>query len=378
MPSLAEWLFVFALLFSGGASAADPSATLSRGVNITGWFRFPVSRDPAVLSNYMSDQALADLRAAGFDFVRLPVDPAVVATPAARLILVNAIRRIQRQQLTVIVSVHPVDWRLETEPADRERLIDFWRTLAPALRPLDPAHTVPEVLNEPVFPGNPAAWANLQHQALAVIRRALPDVTVVLTGHDWGCIKGLLSLTPEPDPNVLYSFHFYDPVELTALAPYRQGLDRAALARLPFPEDSRTDCETISDAARDPATRDLMHFYCKLGWDQEKVTQEIDAAASWANEHHVRLIAGEFGATAQLNPAARRAWLQTIRSTLAARGIPWALWGYDDVMGFAVARPPGPHPLLNPEVLSALGMTRGAASLPDASLIRLARHDQQP
>jgi hypothetical protein len=121
-----------------------------------------------------------------------------------------------------------------------------------------------------------------------------------------------------------------------------------------------------------------MHFYCKLGWDQEKVTQEIDAAASWANEHHVRLIAGEFGATAQLNPAARRAWLQTIRSTLAARGIPWALWGYDDVMGFAVARPPGPHPLLNPEVLSALGMTRGAASLPDASLIRLARHDQQP
>ena len=100
---------------------------LTRGINITGWFRFPASRDPAVLAAYLSDQALADLRAAGFDFVRLAIDPDVTDTA----VLVAAIRRIQRQGLTVVVSPHPHDWHLET---DGDRLLAFWRRLAPALR----------------------------------------------------------------------------------------------------------------------------------------------------------------------------------------------------------------------------------------------------
>ena len=135
------------------AHAAPAPATLTRGINITGWFRFPASRDPAALAAYLSDQALADLRAAGFDFVRLAIDPAVADTQ--RPVLIAAIRRIQRQGLTVVVSPHPHDWHLETDPADRDRLRAFWQTLAPALRTLDPARTVPEVLNEPVFPNDP-------------------------------------------------------------------------------------------------------------------------------------------------------------------------------------------------------------------------------
>src|SRR5580692_2029285 len=218
------------LLPSGGSFAAPPPAppapvTLTRGINITGWFRFPVSRDPVVLAAYLSDQALADIRAAGFDFVRLAVDPAVAETQ--RSVLIAAIGRIQRQGLTVVVSPQPHDWHLETDPDDRERLLVFWRALALALRTLDPARTVPEVLNEPVFPHDPAGWAALQHQVLTIIRQALPSVTVVLTGQDWGSIGGLLDLTPEADPNVVYSVHFYDPAELTSLAAYRPGLDRA-------------------------------------------------------------------------------------------------------------------------------------------------------
>ena len=135
--------------------------SLTRGINITGWFRFPASRDPAVLAAYLSDQALADLRAAGFDFVRLAVDPDVADIAG---VLIAAIRRIQHQGLTVVVSPHPHDWHLET---DGDRLLAFWRRLAPALRALDPSRTVPEVVNEPVFPGDPARWAALQHAVLA-------------------------------------------------------------------------------------------------------------------------------------------------------------------------------------------------------------------
>ena len=109
----------------------------------------------------------------------------------------------------------------------------------------------------------------------------------------------------------MYSFHFYDPVELTSLAAYRQGLDRAAMARLPFPVDNQADCAITADTARGAVTGDLMRYYCRFGWTDEKVNREIDTAAIWASQHHVRLIAGEFGASADLNPAARLAWLRT-------------------------------------------------------------------
>jgi endoglucanase len=354
------WLLALLLLWAvpGRADQTEEATpvVLSRGMNITGWFRFPASRQPAALAGYMSDQALSDLRSTGFDFVRLAVDPDVVASTADRTLLTNAIRHIQRHGLAVIVSPHPHGWRLETGQADRDRLRDFWRGLAPALRPLDPARTVLEVLNEPVFPGDPDGWGALQHQMLGEIRKILPRQTVVLTGQDWGSIEGLLALQPEPDDAVLYSFHFYDPAELTSLAAYRPNLDRTALARLPFPAADRASCDTTADTAEDRDTGDLMRYYCALGWDRARLDAAIGRASNWARLHRVTLLAGEFGASARLNAPARLAWLQTVRESLQAHDIGWALWGYDDVMGLAVQRPPASHPSLDHDVLSALGL----------------------
>ena len=225
---------------------AERLARLRHGVNITGWFRYPGSRDPAYLVRWMSDSAMEDLRRAGFGFVRLAIDPPVADAPGMRDIVVDAVCRLQRHGLAVVVDAHPTDWHLETSVADRVGLRTFWRAMAPALRRCDPALTIPEVLNEPVFPGDPGGWAALQHAVLGDIRAGLPDSTVVLTGNGWGSIGGLLALRPEADPNTIYSFHFYDPAELTSLASYRPGLDRQALARLPFPVGDRAACEATA------------------------------------------------------------------------------------------------------------------------------------
>jgi hypothetical protein len=334
----------------------ERTAILRHGINITGWFRYPASRDPAALSGWLSDTAIRDLRSAGFTCVRLAVDPAIIDGPAMRKVLVDQLRRLQRQGLGVIVSPHPVSWNLDANPADRARLTAFWRDLAPALRGLAPALTFPEVLNEPVFHDDPAVWWSLQNDLRATIRAALPDDTIILTGQDWGGISGLLALPPSTDDNVVYSFHFYDPAELTSLAAYRPGLDRAALALLPFPESGPTSCKPAADSARDAATRDLILFYCATGWDAAHVRSQLQATATWAQRHGASLLAGEFGASAALNPAARLAWLRLVRETCEADGISWALWGYDDMMGLGVQRPPENKPRLDHSVLEALGL----------------------
>jgi endoglucanase len=347
------------LTWSLPSLAAPPperTAILRHGVNITGWFRYPASRDPAALSGWLSDTAIQDLRRAGFTCVRLAVDPAIIDGPAMRKVLVDQVRRLQRQGLGVIVSPHPVSWNLDADPADRVRFTAFWRDLAPALRGLAPALTFPEVLNEPVFHDDPTVWWSLQNDLRATIRAALPGNTIILTGQDWGGIAGLLALPPSTDENVVYSFHYYDPAELTSLAAYRPGLDRDALARLPFPESGPASCRPAADSARDAATRDLILFYCATNWDAAHVRSQLQAAATWAQHHGASLLAGEFGASAALNPAARLAWLRLVRETCEADGISWALWGYDDMMGLGVRRPPENKPRLDRSVLEALGL----------------------
>jgi hypothetical protein len=343
---------LFATLLLAGA--ADPPPELRRGINVTHWFRFPPDRSPEALRAYLDDAALDALKHAGFTFIRLPVQTDLLTASDS---VVDAIARIQRHGLAVVVALFDTEGHPEADASDRARLILAWRRLAPALRHLAANATFPEVLNEPVFAGQRDAWAALQHQALATIRAALPANTIVLTGADWGSVDGLLSLHPEADPRVIYSFHLYEPAELTALGAYRAGLDAAAMARLPFPVTGRIACEATADTTLHAPTADLIRFYCSQRWDAAKIAARVAQAAAWARRNGVAVLAGEFGASQRLNAPARLAWLAAVREACEQQGIGWALWGYDDSMGLAI-RPPGDRRPIDQPLLQALGLDR--------------------
>ena len=331
----------------------DRLAILQRGVNLTNWFRFPARQDAASIRAYMSDAAMADLHRAGFTFVRLAVQPEFLlgATAERTALLGEAVARLQRQGLGVIVELHPTTWHLETAAADRARLLSTWRLIAPVLAKLNPKLTFPEIVNEPVFSGDEAGWETLQRQVLAVLRPALPFFTVVLTGNDWSSVNGLVGLHPVSDPDVVYTFHFYEPSVLTTLAEFDPSLDKKALATLPFPVTE--PCVRVSVTGQ---TASVMRYYCSQHWDAAAVANRIALAADWARRNKAVVLAGEFGASSDLNAPARLAWLGDVRRALEAQHIGWALWGYDDRMGFGVPRPPSGRPVLNPALLNALGL----------------------
>jgi endoglucanase len=314
-----------------------------------------------MLRSYMGDHAISDLRRAGFTFVRLAVEPEFLLRPDAsvdpqRIALVTeTATRFERNGLGVMIEIHPAHWRLEKSETDRAKLLLIWRGLAPALGRLDPRLTFPEVLNEPVFGDDPAAWEALQGTVLAVIRGLLPNDTVILTGNQWGSLDGLLRLHPLADPNVVYSFHFYEPTSLTTLGAYQHGLDEAALAASPFPVADPARCMASAEAANE-ATRKEVGWYCIQHWDAARLKARIALAGEWGRRNNVAVLAGEFGARDRLNRAARQAWLEAARSGFEAAGIGWALWGYDDSFGFAVTKPPGDAPVLSADVLHALRM----------------------
>lgn len=335
---------------------------LAHGLNFTNWFRFPASQDDAFLRNHVDDATLGELHRVGFDFIRLAVQPELMVDKSGRPdqhrleILVDAIGRIERHGLAVVVGWHPQTWHLEDSPDQRRQLQDLWGALAQRLRALPVAMTFPEVLNEPVFQGQEAAWEALQRDVLARIRSALPNATVVLTGNHWGAIDGLLALHPVADRNVIYSFHVYDPPVLTTLASFDPSLQSDALARLPFPVNGPRSCDAAAEATRDKRTIDVIRFYCAERWNAEKLKDLVGQAADWGRRNHVALLAGEFGASDRLPPDTRLAWISAMRRALESDGIGWALWGYDDSMGFDVHTTGQAAAPLNHALLEALGL----------------------
>ena len=140
---------------------------------------------------------------------------------------------------------------------------------------------------------------------------------------------------------MIYSFHLYEPAELTALGAYRPGLDAAAMARLPFPVDGHGGLpgHRRHDARCADRRADALLLRAALGRARRSL-RRIAEAGDWARRNHVAVLAGEFGASQRLNAPARLAWLAAVRSACERQGIGWALWGYDDSMGFAL-QPPG-------------------------------------
>ena len=360
----AAFLFALALLAPAARAEVPASrlATLAHGVNFTNWFRYPARQDEAQFRDYIDNATLAGLHRAGFTFVRLAVQPELMLDPDGRPdghrlgLLAGAVARIERAHLGVVVGFHPQTWHLESSAAEQAQLQDLWGALAQRLRPLDPALTFPEVLNEPVFANAEPAWEALQQNVLARIRAALPGATVVLTGTDWGSIDGLLRLHPVADGNAVYSFHTYEPQVLATLGGFEPGLDHAALAHLPFPVVGAHACDAAESATTQPRTRDVIRFYCSEHWDAAKVRARIDQAAEWGRRNHAPLLAGEFGASDQLPPATRLAWMAAMRRAFEADGIGWALWGYDDSLGFNIHPGRRPRLPLDPALLRTLGL----------------------
>ncbi|HET9148559.1 MAG TPA: cellulase family glycosylhydrolase [Acetobacteraceae bacterium] len=339
-PGLAK-IFLLALLAILPPLRATPArpAPALLGLNIAHWFRYPYNPSPAAMERYLSRPDLRRIGRAGYAYIRIPVDPALVASPGGLASLVAALRRASAAGLTVIVAPTQNGWKLERDPAP---LIAFWHRVAPALRGLDQRRIVPETLNEPVFAGQEARWNALQDRVVAIIRAALPRATILVTGPDWSGMNGLAKLQPPRDARLALDVHDYEPALLTSLGAFDPALDHAALARLPFPVTDAARCALAARSTADAQTQAVIRYYCATRPDARGIGAGIAKAASWARAHRMKLILGEYGASRRLNPRARANWLAAIRAACARQHAVALLWALDDPMGLNL-HPPLPR-----------------------------------
>ncbi len=319
------------------------------------------------------DSQFARIRRAGFDHIRVPVDPLLFGwtwRPGARLRDEGRLRAgivaAVRAGLDVVVDFHPDDaasrW-IENDPSGEEAVVELWEALVTALAPLGPEHLAFEVMNEPQFYRHADRWARMQHAVLAAIRARAPHHLVVLTGAQGGSGAGLMALAPEADRNVEYTFHFYLPYVFTHQGASWMADDPNTAATwvrgLAYPAARVSEATpTLLPERRSFAAREVAKYLAD-GWDAGRIRALFEPVAGWARAHHVRVGCGEFGVLrAYVDQASRYRWMKDVRTTAEANTMGWTVWDYAGAFGITAESPGGGSAsgAIEPQAVDALGL----------------------
>lgn len=375
-------------LSSVTASATDGPISLRRGVTIHEWlnwapltpegdYRRPPYRD---LETWGSTADFTEIRAFGFDFVRLSVDPGPLLSAdgdrlskaVARLEL--AVRAVTQARLKVILDLHPVSqvkaWSPGAieGPPNTQALVRYRAVvsaLARMLAKVGTDKTALELMNEPQFePCDGVSGRNWEEVLIGLVRAArdaAPELTLVVSGACGGTITGLVQLDPAKlnADRLLFSFHFFEPEAFTQQgqpgaaavkgAPWPTSDKEAALAlaysELLLEEEVLTPHER---AARLADIRTYLGAYTAAGGTPEKLRTRFGEVRAWADRHgipHRNLLLGAFGATAATGSrggaldAHRFFWLEAVRREAERLGAAWTYWAYSNPYGMSLRSP---------------------------------------
>jgi endoglucanase len=353
---------------AASSSAASPAARraqrLHRGVNASMWFSQAGDYSPARLRTYTTADDIALMHSMGFDHVRLSIDGdellrnaptgGLNATFVAELD--TAVYTMLKDDLRVIVDVHPSDAfkrQLRTDDAAVARFCALWSALAGHYAQTDPERLFFEVLNEPEF-DNAQQWAAVQTRAIAAIRQVAPHHTIIATAERYSSLTDLLALEPVSDPNVIYTFHDYEPFAFTHQGATWTMKQVRPLRGVSYPSTPENIAQAVSQEQQ-LIDQHWINSYGLDRWDAARIQSELSFAGKWAALHHVPVYCGEFGVyQAFADPMMRAAWLRDTRTALEAQGIGWAVWDYQG--SFAVVAKTNGKPVPIPAVVTALGL----------------------
>ena len=345
---------------------ASRLAQLHRGINTSHWFS-QVYDSKGYTKDHLQAWVTADdialIKSAGFDYVRLSVNPQPLFTanhpediPQEYLgYLDAAMKLILDHDLSVVIDIQPEDDFKERLKDDGfvQQFTDFWRALARHYASSDADRIFFEILNEPEV-ADPYRWMGIQAKVAAAIREGAPRHTIIATASRYSNDDQFLFLEPLRDPNVIYNFHFYYPHVFT-----HQGATWGLyywhfLRGVRYPSTTESAAQA---AARVPDAADRLAVirYGQEHWADARIEAEIAQAAEWAKQRGVPVVCNEFGVLRDYaDPGDRAAWIRDVRTSLERHNIGWAMWDYDD--SFGVATKKNGKAVLDENVVKALGL----------------------
>ena len=298
----ATWVFISP---ASSASANEVTGTKSlpvgRCINMGNHLEAPREGE---WGRPIADRDFAIIAKAGFSTIRLPVrwsahiDAKGVITTELLARVEHLVKTANGAGLNVILNDHNFDALMKDPEAQRDRLADIWRQIATRFASFPREKLWFEIENEPHDKLDNHNLIATLAPALAAIRASNPDRPVIIGGEFWSGIGSLASLSLPDDPNIVPTFHYYEPFDFT-----HQGAEWVN----PVPPLGRR-YGTEEDAAR-------------LKADTEK-------ARAYVARTGLTPFMGEFGANQKVPLDQRIAYQKAVRTAFDSAGIASCAWAY--------------------------------------------------
>jgi endoglucanase len=204
-----------------------------------------------------------------------------------------------------------------TDPAKREQAKLVWKRLAERFG--SRRNVLLEILNEPTAEDS-RTWDVIKDEMAAHIRRYAPHSTIVIGSNRWNHPREFAKLTPLPEDNVIYSFHFYSPILFThQYAPWLSG--EVFRERRSYPGSY-----SVSDTTdqRLPLETGV--------WNKERMRKELDEVIRFREQYHVPVACNEFGVyVGGADRTSQLSWMHDVLFVLQEHGIGYSYWNYKNL-----------------------------------------------
>ncbi|MDQ8187145.1 cellulase family glycosylhydrolase [Pelagicoccus sp. SDUM812002] len=327
--------------------ATQTGLNLGRGVNLSHWLsqrneKMPDPRD------FFTGADVALLASQGWDHVRLPIEESIMwskdgsQNETAFETLDTVISWIHEAGLKAIVDLHIVNSHhfnavndggkntLFTSDESQQQLLGLWAQLSDHLKKWDNDFLAYEILNEAVA-DNHQDWNNLVAKGIASIRDREPLRPIVVGSNKWqGAWSFPFLRLPEGDPNLILSFHFYDPFPFTHYKAAWVGEYAAYQGPINYPGLLVSEEEL---AAQSDAPYYEMLVDNNGPHNRQSLRLKMLPAIEYAKGHRLPLYCGEWGSLKTVERDDLLRWYSDISDILDSEGIAHAIWDYQGSFG---------------------------------------------
>ncbi|MBQ7463852.1 MAG: cellulase family glycosylhydrolase [Lachnospiraceae bacterium] len=320
------------------------------GINFGGWLS-QCDHTKERYDTFIVEKDFETVAKWGLDHVRIPVDYELVEDESGNYqdegfsYIQFAIDECRKNGLHMILDLHRtfgysfdehhVEKGFFENEAYQERFYRLWEEFAKRFSSNEDILAF-ELLNEVTKSEYRDTWNRVSDTCIKRIRSIAPTIKIVVGGYHYNNIESLPYLNLPQDENIIYNFHFYEPIILTHQgASWMDRMDRS------FRINADATYEELTKATRDNVDEDFEGF---PGMDPaarlsaEFFERKFEKAARLAEERGTSLYCGEYGSIDLSGGENTLKWYRLISSAFEKYGIGRAAWTYRQ-MDFGINDP---------------------------------------
>lgn len=311
---------------------------LKQGINIGGYLS-QCNHQKEHYDNFFCENDVRQIFEWGFDHIRLPFDYSVVQDQDGNKIS-EGIERLkdnviwaQKYGLNIILDLHKASGYDFNFAGDKEqnnlfsseelvqKFLALWRIIAKEFGAYK--NVAFELLNEVVENENASAWNVLIKRAVEAIREISPLTPIIYGGIRWNRADTLKLLDLPVSDNIIYTFHFYEPLYFTHQKAH--WVDNISMDDVSYPS---TMDEFILRSAALGIQGEAVTMSKSATMGPEFIQEMVETAVTTAKEAGVPLYCGEFGVIDQAPVEDTLRWFQDTLSVYNKYDIGHAIWTY--------------------------------------------------